>query len=136
MTNDTIVLLTHPYDQGDILKEYIEWYLGLGVDLIIAHDLGSSDNTHEILNSFSRKGQLQWSLLPERNMLKYRSPAALAKMAIEQHGADWIIMSDVDEFLCPQGDTLTTILQNAKNNYSTVLSLPVLSMTGPFLQPV
>src|SRR5260370_35040666 len=110
MTNDTIVLLTHPYDQGDILKEYIEWYLGLGVDLIIAHDLGSSDNTHEILNGFSNKGQLQWALLPERNMLKYRSPDTLAKMSI-QHGGDWIIMSDGVQFLCPQGDHLRTILR-------------------------
>src|SRR6266404_8307731 len=113
MTNEKIVLLVLPSNQGDILKDYIEWHLDLGVDLILAEDVGSSDNTHGILESFSKRGHVQWSLAPEKNRFKYRPEETLAKLAIEKHGADWIIMSDVDEFLCPQGQELRTILQRA-----------------------
>jgi hypothetical protein len=135
MSQEKIVLLTNPCDQGDILKEFIEWYLDLGVDLIVAQDVSSSDNTHEILNSFSNRGRLQWFALPERRMTQYMASDALAKMAIEQHGADWIIMCDVDEFLCPQGDDLRTIIQAAKNDDFTVLNVPCFNMTGPVLLP-
>ena len=131
MTNGKIVLLVLPSDQGDILKDYIEWHLDLGVDLILAEDVGSSDNTHEILEFFSNTGRVQWSLAPEKNRLKYRPEETLAKMAIDEHGADWIIMNDVDEFLCPQGDDLRTILQRAAADNVTAISVPCFNMTGP-----
>ena len=135
MANDKIVLLTHPSNQGDILRDYIEWHLDLGVDLIIAQDWNSSDNTHEILNFFSRRGQLQWFPLPERNISRYSPANALAKMAIERHGADWVIMTDVDEFLCPQGDDLRTSLQRAALGDVTAISVPCFNMTGRVLGP-
>jgi hypothetical protein len=131
MTEDRVVLLVLPSDQGDILKDYIEWHLDLGVDLILAEDVGSSDNTHEILEFFSNTGRVQWSLVPEKNRLKYRPEETLAKMAIDEHGADWIIMSDVDEFLCPQGDDLRTILQRAAADNVAALSVSCFNMTGP-----
>ena len=134
MANDKIVLLVFPSDQGDILKDYIEWHLDLGVDLILAEDVGSSDNTHGILESFSKRGRVQWSLVPEKNRLKYRPEETLAKRAIDQHGADWIIQSDVDEFLCPQGYDLRTILQRAAIHAVTAISVPCFNMTGRILE--
>src|SRR6266849_468919 len=134
MTKAKIVLLVLPSDQGDILKDYLEWHLDSGVDLILAEDVGSSDNTHEILESFSKRGRVKWSLVPEKNRLKYRAEETLAKMAIEQHGADWIIMSDVDEFLCPQGQELRTILQRAAADNVTAISVPCFNMTGTVVQ--
>jgi hypothetical protein len=59
MTTDKIVLLVFPSNQGDILKDYIEWHLDLGVDLILAEEVGSSDDTHEILDSFSKSGRVK-----------------------------------------------------------------------------
>jgi len=134
MTKAKIVLLVLPSDQGDILKDYLEWHLDLGVDLILAEDVGSSDNTHKILESFAKRGVVQWSLVPEKNRSKYRAEETLAKMAIEQHGADWIIMSDVDEFLCPQGQELRTILQMAAAANVTAISVACFNVTGPVLQ--
>jgi hypothetical protein len=131
MTNDKIVLLVVPSGQGDILKDYIEWHLALGVDLILAEDVGSSDNTHRILEHFSKTGRVQWSLVPEKNRSKYRAEETLVKRAIDQHAADWIIMTDVDEFLCPQGQDLRTILQSAAANNLTAISVPCFNMTGP-----
>jgi hypothetical protein len=131
MANDKILLLTRPSDQGDIIKDYIEWHLDLGVDLILAQDCDSSDNTHEVLNSFSNTGQVHWFPTPVKNYLNYRPGEIMAEIAREQHGADWIIMSDVDEFLCPQGDDLRTILKRAEADDVTAISIPCLNMTGP-----
>jgi glycosyl transferase family 2 len=134
MNNDKIVLLVLPSNQGDILKDYIEWHLGLGVDLILAEDVGSTDNTHEILESFSKSGHLQWSVVPDRNRSEYRAEETLVKMAIDRHEADWIIMNDVDEFLCPQGQKLRTILQSAAADNVAAISVPCFNMTGLPLQ--
>ena len=134
MTNDKIVLLVITSEQGDILKDYIEWHLELGVDLILAEDVGSSDSTQGMLESFSKTGRVQWSLIPDKNRQKYRPEETLAKMAIDRHQADWIIMSDVDEFLCPQGQDLRTILQRAAADNVTAISVPCFNMTGPAFQ--
>src|SRR5258707_395524 len=131
MTNDKIVLLVIPSGQGDILQDYIEWHLDLGIDLILAEDVGSSDNTHGILESFSKSGRVQWSLVPDKNRARYRAEETLAKMAIDRHAADWIIMNDVDEFLCPKGQDLRTILQRAAADNVTAISVPCFNVTGP-----
>lgn len=131
MNNDKIVLLVVPSNQGDILKDYIEWHLDLGVDLILAEDVGSTDNTREILESFSQRGSLQWSTLPDRNRSGYRAEETLVKVAIDRHAADWIIMNDVDEFLCPQKEELRTTLQRVAAENVTAISVPCFNMTGP-----
>jgi len=134
MVNNKTVLITLPSDQGDILKDYIEWHLDLGVDFIIAQDCKSSDNTGEILNFFSKRGQLHWFTMPERNLSKYSPANTLVKMAIDRCEADWIIMSDVDEFFCPNGKDLKTILQRAAADDITSISIPCFNMTGPILE--
>lgn len=131
MADDKIILATFPSDQGDIIKDYIEWHLDLGVDHILAQDCDSSDNTHEVLNSFSNRGQVHWFPMPVKKYVNYRPAEIMAKMAREQHGADWIIMSDVDEFLCPRGDDLRTILKRAAADDVTAISVPCFNMTGP-----
>jgi len=128
-----IVLLTLPSDQGDILKDYIEWHLELGIDFIIAQDCNSSDNTHDILNFFSNRGLLQWFIMPERNLAKYNPAERMVKMALDRYEADWIIMTDVDEFLCLDGNDLRAILKRAAADGITAISIPCFNMTGRVL---
>ena len=135
MSTEKIVLVASVYDQADILSDYIEWHLQLGIDLIVVQDCGSTDGSQDVLNRLAATGQVKWLVLPERNMLKYASDVVLATMARDEYAAEWIIQCDADEFLSPQGDDLRTILDNAKNNDFTALSVPVLSMTGLPLQP-
>ncbi|MEK6334560.1 MAG: glycosyltransferase family 2 protein [Acidobacteriota bacterium] len=130
---DKIVLLTHPIDQGDILKDYIQWHLDLGVDLILAQDSNSSDNTHEVLDDFSRRGHLRWFPIPVKNFLHYRPTETLAQIARERYYADWVILTDVDEFLCPLGDDLRTVLQRARTENISAIRVPCFNMTGPLM---
>ena len=135
MENDKIILVTSIYDQADILEYYLEWYLDLGVNFIIAQDLGSSDGSQDVLDRFARSRQLTWFTLPERNSLKYVSGPALATMARGLYDAEWIIQCDADEFLAPQGRDLRSILRDAKKDEFTVLNVACFNMTGPPLGP-
>jgi hypothetical protein len=129
------VLCTHPLDQGDILSDFLEWNFELGVDFVLVQDLGSTDGTHDALDKFARTGRLAWFVLPERNMLKYKPDQALAQMARDQYGADWIIMCDVDEFLCPRSEDLHSALEKAQEDDITVVNVPCFNMIGPVLKP-
>ena len=124
-------MTTSAYDQGDILSDYLEWYLDLGVDLILVQDCNSVDGSQEILRRFARHRAVRWFILPERNMLKYDSAHVLAQRAREDHGADWIIQCDVDEFLCPLDRDLRTILADARRRDFTVITVPYFNMIGP-----
>jgi glycosyltransferase involved in cell wall biosynthesis len=131
MTHDKIVLVTTAYDQADILADYVEWHLDLGVDLVIVQDGGSRDGSQEILDRLAKRRPVRWFVLPERNMLKYDSGLTLATMARDKHDAEWIILCDVDEFLSPEGRDLRTMLDDAKTKNLTVLNVPCFNMIGP-----
>jgi hypothetical protein len=130
-----IVLTLCVYDQADVLADHLHWYLDLGVDLIVAQDMGSVDGTRDVLEHFARTGQVTWFTLPERDTAKYNSGNALAALARDKHQADWIILCDADEFLCPHGADLRTILGDAEAAGMTMLSVPCFNMTGPLIKP-
>src|SRR6185295_7804446 len=95
-----IVVITVPVDQGDILRDFLDWNLDLGIDLILAMDGGSADGSRDLLTDYAKSGAVVWSPLPERDLTKYALADELAAIARDRYGADWIILCDVDEFLC------------------------------------
>ena len=108
MTTGRIVLITMPYDQVDIVGDFLDWHLDLGIDLILALDGGSTDGTREVLEKYASTGRVVWFPLPERDMTKYSIADELAAMARDRYQADWIIYADVDEFVCTHGKSLRT----------------------------
>jgi hypothetical protein len=135
MPTGKIVLVTVPYDQGDILRDFLDWHLELGIDLILATDGGSTDGSRDVLEEYRKTGRVLWSPLPERDLTKYAVGDELASRARDEHGAAWIILCDVDEFLCTTGADLQTILAEAERDGLTLLTIPRRTMTGPPLQP-
>jgi Glycosyl transferase family 2 len=134
MQKGKIVLFTVPADQGDILEDFLDWHLDLGVDLIVAMDHGSTDGSRELLDRYSRTHPVKWLTVPERNIKKFFPPNELAAIARDRYDADWIINCDADEFLCTRGADLRTILKDAERDRVTLLTVPRHSMTGPTLQ--
>jgi glycosyltransferase involved in cell wall biosynthesis len=135
MPRGKVVLITVPYDQGEILEDFLDWHLDLGIDLILAMDGGSTDGSRETLEKYTKTGQVVWFPLPERDMSKYSAFDELAALARDLYGADWVILCDVDEFLCTTGVDLQTILADAERDGITLLTVPRRTMTGLPLQP-
>lgn len=134
MRADKILLVTNVYDQGDVLGDYLQWYLDMGIDAIVVQEYGSTDNSIEVLDRFAATGRVTWFALPERDMRKYDMGTAVAAIARDRFAADWIVQCDADEFLCPDGD-LRAILRDAERDGLTALNVPCLNMTGPVLNP-
>jgi glycosyltransferase involved in cell wall biosynthesis len=134
MSPDRIVVAMSVYDQADILTDFLEWYLDLGVDLILVQDCRSTDGSQDVLRRFAQRSPVRWFVLPERNMLKYDSTKVLSDRARDEGKADWIVYCDADEFLCAEGRDLRAILSDARRAQLTVLSVPRLNMTGRALR--
>src|SRR5580765_3240148 len=110
MSSGRIILITMPYDQADIVEDFLDWHLELGVDLILALDGGSTDGTRDILTRYARTKPVVWFALPERDMTKYSIADELTAVARDRYAADWILYVDVDEFVCTHGKDLRTVL--------------------------
>jgi Glycosyl transferase family 2 len=125
---DKIVLTSCVIDQGDILRDFIEWHLSLGVDCLLIEDLGSTDDSCKILKQMARCGNVEW--FPKTNVVVGNHADALANLARDKYQADWVIYCDADEFLCPLGASLEDVLLDAKREKLTVLNVPRFNMTG------
>ena len=99
-----IVLVASVIDQGDILGDFVRWHLHLGVDLVIVQDLGSRDGSPALLSHLAHDARVEWFAAPERDMKKYRPGVALAELARDEYQADWIILTDADQFMCCEGE--------------------------------
>jgi glycosyl transferase family 2 len=110
-------------DEEDILREHLEYHLNAGVDLVLATDHRSSDGTTEILRSYAADG----AVVVAREEGEFAQQAAwqtrMARAAATDHGADWVIASDADEFWWPRGDSLKDVLARVPRRYGVVYAL-------------
>jgi hypothetical protein len=130
-----VVLFTAPSNQGDILQDFLDWHLDLGVDLILAMDHGSTDGSTEMLDRYAKTRPVVWFPVSERDIRKYSPADELAALARDRYDADWIIHCDVDEFLCTSGVPLRAVLEQAEREGLTLISVPRRTMTGPLMKP-
>ncbi len=102
-------------NEGDVIGEQIAFHLAMGVDLVIAMDNNSHDNTVALLQHFERAGKLRLLRQPDRNFDQGGWVTSMARMGALEHGADWIINSDADEFWWPEsGDFKSTLAAQPK----------------------
>jgi hypothetical protein len=94
-------------DEADIVADFLEYHLSLGVDRFVATDVGSTDGTLDILARYERAGLL--------HLTRYDNPSvraehrdwlsAMASRARDELGATWCLFCDPDEFwVFPEAD--------------------------------
>jgi Glycosyl transferase family 2 len=107
-------------DEEDILEAQLAFHLNAGVDFVIATDHDSRDGTTEILESYARAGYLR--LLRESGDVLRQAEwtTRMARLAAAEHGADWVILSDADEFWWPRGGTLKGLLAAVPSRYGLI----------------
>lgn len=105
-----IVMTLLVRDEEDILESHLRFHLSRGVDFILVTDNLSEDSTPNILERFAREGRVRVIREADDTYSQAVWVTRMARMAHEEHGADWVINSDADEFWWPkQGDIRHTL---------------------------
>jgi hypothetical protein len=107
-------------DEADVVDEQIAFHLAAGVDLVVAMDHRSQDGTTEILERYAREGTLQLLRQESELLLDGDWRTELARVAATEHGADWILSSDADEFWWPRGGSLKEVLAAVPARYGVL----------------
>ncbi len=109
-------------DEIDIVEAQIAYHLSAGVDLVIASDHESVDGTTAVLEAFEQRGVLL--RIPVSGPVHesvWRTD--MARLAAAEHGADWVINTDADEFWLPTSGTLKDVFAAIPERYGVVWGL-------------
>ncbi len=109
-------------DEADIVDTQIAYHLNAGVDFVIASDHDSRDGTTEILESYARAGHLR-RIRVSGEMRDGPWRTHMARLAATEHGADWVINTDADEFWMPRGGPLKDVLGAIPDSHGVVFAL-------------
>jgi hypothetical protein len=109
-------------DEADIVGTQVEYHLNAGVDFVVATDHESRDGTTEVLESFVRQGLLR-RIPAEGPMQDGPWRTTMARLAATEHGADWVINTDADEFWMPRSGSLKDVFAAVPEPYGVVYAL-------------
>jgi hypothetical protein len=117
-----VVLTLLARDERDVVEQHLAFHLAAGVDLVIVTDHASSDGTEEVLARYEREGRVRVLREPEGPFRQREWVTRMARLAATEHGADWVINGDVDEFWWPRGGSLPDVLGSIPRRYGLVQS--------------
>ena len=115
-----IVLTLAVRDEADILDRQLRYHLERGVDFVIASDHRSTDGTTEILEQHQRDGHLRLIRRGEGPFFQSRWVTEMARLAATEHGADWVINADADEFWLPRLGSLREVFEAVPQRFGAV----------------
>ncbi len=110
-------------DEADIVDAQLAFHLNAGVDVVIATDHRSQDGTADVLESYAKDGYVH---LMREDGEEFRQSAfvtRMARLAATEHGADWVLHADADEFWWPRATSLKEVLENVPARYGVVHGL-------------
>ena len=110
-------------DEADVIASQIAFHLDAGVDFVVATDHRSADGTTEILEGFAREGHLHLIREDAESVRQGEWVTRMARIAAAEHGADWVLNADADEFWWPRGGSLKEALRPIQSGISTVGAL-------------
>lgn len=119
-------------DEVDIIAATVEHHLAQGVDLLIVTDNASVDGTREVLARYADTGLVELHDDPVHKKQQGVVVTNMARRAYTEHGADWVLNIDADEFWVPVDKCLT--LRQALEQIPTSLNafqVAVTNLVGP-----
>jgi hypothetical protein len=109
-------------DERDIVEQHLAFHLAAGVGLVIVTDHASTDGTSDVLAHYEREGNVRVINEPDGPLRQREWVTRMARLAATEHGADWVISSDADEFWWPRGGSLDEVLGSIPRRYGLVQS--------------
>jgi hypothetical protein len=116
----TLVMTLLARDEADVIEAWLAFHLNAGVDFVVATDNRSEDGTTEVLERYQREGYVRLLHEPGEDLRQNEWVTRMARLAATEHGADWVINSDADEFWWPRGASLSHVLAAVPERYGTV----------------
>jgi Glycosyl transferase family 2 len=105
-----LVMALRTRDQVELVDAQISFHLNAGVDFVIVTDHRSEDGTLAILEAYQREGYLRLIRETGDQVRGSEWRTRMARLAALEHGADWVIQADGDEFWWPRGSSLKAVL--------------------------
>jgi hypothetical protein len=109
-------------DERDIVEQHLAFHLAAGVDLVVVTDHASGDGTQDVLAGHERDGRVRVIREADGPFRQRDWVTRMARLAATEHGADWVINGDVDEFWWPRGGSLSEVLGSIPRRYGLVQS--------------
>jgi hypothetical protein len=97
-------------DEEELLPVNLDYHLRRGVDFVLVTDHGSTDATPEILEEYVSRGVARVLRVEDEAYDQSKWVTRMARLAAVEHGADWVINNDADEFWWPLAGTLPDML--------------------------
>jgi hypothetical protein len=114
-------------DVPETLDAHIAFHLNEGVDFVLVTELGPRPETDVILERYAQAGYLR--SMPARGGVT-NPHTDMARIAVEEFKADWVIPSSPSEFWWPRGESLKDVLTVIPPRYAVVQAL-VRTFEGP-----
>jgi len=106
-------------DNTETLDAHIAFHLNAGVDFMLVSAHGSRDETDAILEPYARERYLR-----RMSRGELENPhTGMARVAVEEHAAGWVIPSSPGEFWWPRGESLKDVLAVIPPRYAVVQAL-------------
>ena len=127
----TLAMTMMVRDEADIVESMLEFHLAQGVDVVIVTDNGSLDGTAEILQRYADDGRIVLHHDPVQKKQQGDVVTKMAREAYTEHGADWVINADADEFIRPldPAKTLSEVFAKMPVELQS-FPVPVTNMVG------
>ena len=119
----TVALTLVVRDEAEIIGANLEYHLAAGVDVVLVTDHRSEDGTREILEDYRRSGVVRVFRKDADLVEQARWQSRMARVAFAEHGAEWVLLGDTDEFWWPYGRSLGEALARVPVEYGVVHAL-------------
>jgi len=118
-----VVMALKVRDEEDVIADVLRYHHAQGVDFFIVTDNASADSTPEILGRWVEAGlaQVIEEPSPELRQRGHEWVTRMARLAATEHGADWVVHGDADEFWWPLEGTIKDALAAVPEDYGVVL---------------
>jgi hypothetical protein len=107
-------------DELDVVEAHLAFHLAAGVDVVLATDHRSVDGTSEVLDRYAKRKYVHVIRREEDAIQQSKWVTHMARLAATEHGADWVINSDADEFWWPREGSLKDVLAAVPAEYGIV----------------
>jgi len=109
-------------DEADLVEDWLCYHLARGVDQLIVTDHRSVDGTSEVLARFAgERVRVIREDAPEMRQAEWVT--WMARLAATDHGVDWVINSDADEFWWPRDGSVHELLAAVPARFGVVRAL-------------